>query len=249
MPGSTQTGSGSGQPTHGARAPSSQHISSHRLLPHESTDPHDRMPFRRHSQSPPRMHDTASRPSFIHLNIDDTRERPFSRTLPPLVFDSPHLRGSPSPSSPLSYHLPPVTRSAPSTIPNFDIPSRYSSHHNDSPFAHHAPDQRAPRDIPAPFTLQPQPQWDNDSLYGSYSRPSTSSWSRPSTAYSASGDGGGSHTIRSHERVVSDLVARQNQQREQEASSSAPRPSPISRRFDPVYDSMSSNGGNRCQGP
>ena len=209
---------------------------------HHSMDSYHAVPPRRHSQSPPRMRTSASRTSAARLSSGggggaETRERSFSRTLPPLVFDASHQRRTTSPSSPANYHsLPSTTRSAPSAMPGFD--GRPQSSHSESPFAHDVPEPRTPRDLSAPFALQPMPHWDTSS-FGSHSRPSTSSWSRPSTSYSASGEG--SHAIRTHERVVSDLVARQ-QVRE---AGVTPRQSPISRRFDPVYDSVSANEANR----
>ena len=237
MPGATQNAqAGSSGQQH---ALSTHHSHSPRELStsaYHSTYSHHAIPPRRHSQSPPRIRTVMSRSSSLRMSSGDTRDRSFSRTLPPLVFDTSHARGNRSPSSPANYQLPSTTRSAPSAIPGFD--SRPQSSHSESPFAHDAPESRTSRDLPAPFALQPMPQWDNSS-FGSHSRPTTSSWSRPSTSYSASGES--SHPIRSHERVVSDLVARQHVRE----AAATPRQSPISRRFDPVYDSVSANEANR----
>jgi hypothetical protein len=249
MPGATTTQSPQAGPSSAQQYASSTYPTSYCSAHSQrhSMDSYHAMPPRRHSQSPPRMRASASRTSAARLSSGggggggggggETRDRSFSRTLPPLVFDTSRPRRTTSPSSPANYHsLPSTTRSAPSAIPSFD--GRPQSSHSESPFAHDVPEPRTPRDLPAPFALQPMPHWDNSS-YSSHSRPSTSSWSRPSTSYSASGEG--SHAIRSHERVVSDLVARQ-QVRE---TAVTPRQSPISRRFDPVYDSVSANEANR----
>jgi len=239
MPGATSTQNPQAGPSSSGQrvaSPPTHHSCYSEQLPAQHLH-HRLMPPRRHSQSPPRMRTTASHTSSIRSSGGgETRERSFSRTLPPLVFDTSRPRGNASPSSPSHYQLPSTTRSAPSAIPSLE--ARPESSHSESPFAHDAPEPRPSRDIPAPFTLQPMPQWDNSS-FGSHSRPSTSSWSRPSTSYSTSGES--LHPIRSHERLVSDLVARQ-QVRE---AAVTPRPNPISRRFDPVYDSVSVNEANR----
>jgi hypothetical protein len=234
MPGATQntqagSSSGQAQNSHPSHSPREQSTS-----PHLSMHPRHAMPSRRHSQSPPRMRNTASsRSSALRTSSGDIRDQSFSRTLPPLVFGTPPSLGNHSPSNSVNYQLSSVTRSAPCAFPTFEV--RPQSSHSESPFAHDVPESRSPRELSAPFALQPLPQWDNSS-YGSHSRPSTSSWSRPSTSYSSSGA-----PIRSHERVVSDLVARQ-QVRE---AAAAPRQSPVSRRFDPVYDSVTANEANR----
>lgn len=232
MPGATQNepaGSSSGQ-QHTSHSQSPREVSSPN---HHSTHSHHAMPTRRHSQSPPRMR-IMSRSSSVRTGSGETRDRSFSRTLPPLVFDRSYTRGNHSPSSPVNYQLPLTTRSAPSAIEGLPILSSQF----ESPFAHDPQESRPLRDIPPPFALQPLPQWDKCSI-SSRSRPSTSSWSRPSTSYSASGES--LHTIRSHERVVSDLLARQHVR----DAGATPRQSPITRRFDPVHDSVSANEANR----
>lgn len=166
------------------------------------------MPLRRHSQSPPRMRESATRSSYVHASGGQSRERSFSRTLPPLDFGS-RPYGSMSPTSPSSYYMPKTTRSAPSAIPSFDVPKQASSSHPESPFMHH-PELPSPQEGPKRFASHSSGQWDNASQ--------SSTWSRPSTAYST---GAESPVVRRPQDV--------------------PRPSPISRRFDPVYDSVSVN--------
>ena len=233
MPGATQNAQAG--PSSGLQRTQSSHDSRSPRFSNHSLYSQHAVPTRRHSQSPPRIRSIMSRSSSLRTSSGDIRDRSFNRTLPPLVFDTSHTRGTRSPSSPANYQLPSTTRSAPSAIPSFESPCA----HSESPFAHDLPEPRPPRDLSAPFALQPMPHWDNTS-FGSHSRPSTSSWSRPSTSYSAPGDSP-RPSIRSHERLVSDLVAQQHIR----DAVATPRQSPIARRFDPVYDSVCANEANR----
>ncbi|KAK7030852.1 hypothetical protein VNI00_013960 [Paramarasmius palmivorus] len=91
------------------------------------------------------------------------RSRDPSRTLPPLTFPFPARH-------PISSSI----RSAPATLP----PPLPFQHRSLSPeVLAHAGSSTA---IPPPFTLQPQPQWD-DPVFTSVPRTGTSTWSQSST--------------------------------------------------------------------
>ena len=117
---------------------------------------HHHIPPRRHSQSPPRMResDTMGSSSYIPATASGGSGDPtFSRTLPPIDFNSHRPYGSMSPTNPSNYY---ATRSAPSV---FDIPKRTSS----SSSRPHSPDLRSPK----------------PSIHSHWDSPSP--WSRPST--------------------------------------------------------------------
>lgn len=196
-------------------SPSAYH--SHALsYPSTTARPSYSPQMRSHSQSPPRMRESDTRSPYIPAaSGGEARDHSFSRTLPPLDFNSRRSYGSMSPTGPPTYY---TTRSAPSAIPGFDIPKRASSSCRlDSPFTHH-PDLQSPPDGPRPSTSQSSGHWDNSSYC------SQSSWSRPSTAFSARGE---SPVARRHQDSATTVPP--------------PRPGQISRRFDPVYDSVSVN--------
>lgn len=107
--------------------------------------------------------------------------------------------------------------------------------HPDSPFAYHAP---------SPFALQHQPRWESasDLVTHSHSRPSTSSWSSPRAATSYGGVPYESRPAMSHERSATESdVPPAHPSREAMREDEGPRPGTMSRRFDPVYDSVISN--------
>ncbi|KAF9259451.1 homeobox-domain-containing protein [Marasmius fiardii PR-910] len=99
---------------------------------------------------------TRSYPIPMHASSQSsTRPRDPSRTLPPLVF--------PSPTHPT---LPSSIRSAPPTLP----PPFPFHHRSLSPETHTHAHHSAPGTssiLPPPFTLQPQPQWDNSTFTAS----------------------------------------------------------------------------------
>jgi hypothetical protein len=119
-----------------------------------------------HSRSPSNIYPLrTSRPTSAQTT-SSMQNPDFSRTLPPLIFDS-QIRGSFSA---------PGSRSFSHSMPTTTSPLAFNNSPLESPFAHHPPEQavRPSLDIPPPFTLQPPPQWDT-----SASRPQRSSWSRP----------------------------------------------------------------------
>jgi hypothetical protein len=76
------------------------------------------------------------------------RGHDFSRTLPPLPFDSPSNRASSSAHG--------LRRTSHLSAPPVAIP------YSDSPFSHHPPEpsiRMSDLTLPRPFTLQPAPQW------------------------------------------------------------------------------------------
>lgn len=96
-----------------------------------------------------------------------SRGRDSSRTLPPLNFNIPYHRSSFSAPGPSTIY-PSLSRTS-----DFVQPSAF-----ESPFSHHIPehsrDVRPTLNIPPPFTLQPQPQWDNS--FPTIGRPQGSTW-------------------------------------------------------------------------
>ncbi|KAL4248988.1 hypothetical protein ABKN59_006411 [Abortiporus biennis] len=107
-----------------------------------------------------------------------TEEEEFNITLPPLILDRPQSPSRRNRHSP-SHRSHPYARYPPSTANPILPPlgNRRSSNvtsPTESPFAHEVPR------IPPPFTLQPQPLWD-DPAFSPFSRPGTSS--RPGSSY------------------------------------------------------------------
>jgi hypothetical protein len=102
------------------------------------------------SRSRPGTAPTARSTDTALQAVSRPRERghDFSRTLPPLPFDSPSNRTS---SSAHGLH-----RTSILPAPSIATP------HSDSPFSHHPPDppiRTSDLILPRPFTLQPMPQW------------------------------------------------------------------------------------------
>ncbi|TFK72283.1 homeobox-domain-containing protein [Pluteus cervinus] len=107
----------------------------------------------------------------------------FSRTLPPLNFSGPTQPGYSGPR--------PVSRHTSLTLSLSSIPP--DAHRPPSPdvtFAYRVQDPSPPNNsslnIPPPFTLQPQPQWDN-SILNAVPRPTSSGWSRPGSRLTRDG--------------------------------------------------------------
>ncbi|KAH9934250.1 uncharacterized protein B0H18DRAFT_548863 [Fomitopsis serialis] len=105
---------------------------------------------------------------------DDPR-MPHRVTLPPIVVDPRQDVLGPNPTNRYPLSLPPV---APPSSTSSAVGLRRASYgleQAESPFAH-----MPPLNIPPPFTLEPQPQWD-DPAFSPFSRPGSSS--RPPSSY------------------------------------------------------------------
>ena len=163
------------------------------------------------------------------------RERDSSRTLPPLIMSRPsssvaaaRVRSADGPlyvSSGASHFVPPASSSP------------------EPRFAHHPPEPsmvRNPLHLPPPFTLQPPPQWDESSYLP---RPSSSSWSRPSSR-STRGRSTSPMAIR-REYIQQESPPEGYYHRSAELPPLllplTPSPRPASGRFDPVRASIMSH--------
>ncbi|KAF9074097.1 hypothetical protein BDP27DRAFT_1317304 [Rhodocollybia butyracea] len=135
-----------------------------------------RREFLRRSPSPPGMYNIEHpRPGPTHTPASTATYRDASRTLPPLVFPLQTHRGTSA--------VLPSLRSAPANMP----PPPPSPFQPRSPrFAYSPPPSTAESAggsstaIPPPFTLEPQPQWD-DPIFTSIPRTGSSSWSHHSS--------------------------------------------------------------------
>lgn len=130
------------------------------------------LPYSQFSRSPPTLPVPLPRPTSSHVSPDHD----FSRTLPPLAFGSAPSQGS----FPASLHhaihpISPFTRSTPVTPSTFRFqlsPSPPPTHPQNPP-EQSASSSSSSFNIPPPFTLQPQPQWDSSTFSSRQS-----SWSR-----------------------------------------------------------------------
>ncbi|KAJ3974885.1 hypothetical protein EV361DRAFT_584949 [Lentinula raphanica] len=144
----------SSSPAMATAGPSSSHYMRRDLIPR--------------SPSPRRTYTLEQvRPSTSHASSSTLRYRDPSRTLPPLTFPLPSPQGSSTGTSSI--------RSAPAHMPPLPF-----HHARSPPFAFSPPlptsSVEVPSAIPPPFTLEPQPQW-NDPIYTSMP-PRTGSTSR-----------------------------------------------------------------------
>ncbi|KAI0690368.1 hypothetical protein BC835DRAFT_1365034 [Cytidiella melzeri] len=103
-------------------------------------------------------------PSSVHRHSTD-----FALRLPPLRLSRPRSRTFAEHSA---SHMTPISAYAEASSPQAHLPPIQS----DSPFIYEAPSR-----LPPPFTLQPQPQWDDPS-FSPYSRPAPHTSIRHPTA-------------------------------------------------------------------
>lgn len=165
---------GPGVPGGASRPPSGRSESLSPVLSPVSTTSHPvrTRDFLRHPPSPPRMYAPEHPRPASSGPASSLTFRDISRTLPPLIF--------PQPSRQVGSATIPSIRSAPANIPPpFPFQQSRSPELAFSPqLTSTEPRSSSLSALPPPFTLEPQPQW-NDPVFTSVPRTASSTWSHP----------------------------------------------------------------------